>query len=198
MKYNSFEQTGSNGTEESCIGSSRVLQKVVACSIAMLIICVVSTPSPAASVTLGWDPSTDPDVVGYNVYYGPSTHNYTNMVDAGNSTVCSIFGLVIGATYYFTVTAYNELGVESPPSDEIVYTVPPGTYRPKIPATSANVTNGVFGFDVRYDPGQEVIIQSSTDLVHWVSISTNKMSDSTLRINAAATNLMTVFRALLP
>jgi|SRR3954469_19921393 hypothetical protein len=174
--------------------------KSIAWGLLVSAIMVCSAPSSqAASVTLGWDPSSDPDVAGYNVYYGPSSRNYTNEVDAGNSTVCSIFGLVIGATYYFAVTAYNDLGVESAPSDEIVYTVPQAVYKPKIPATSVAATNGSFGFDVRFDPGQTVIVQSSTDLVHWVSVSTNMLTNSTWRITESpATNLMKVFRALLP
>jgi len=167
-------------------------------SLCILGACLIASSSQAANVTLGWDPSTDPDVVWYNLYYGPSTQNYTNVVDAGNSTTCSIFGLVIGATYYFTVTAYNALGLESPPTEEIVYQIPAGLYPPKIPAASATVTNGIFGFDVRTDPGRNVIIQTSTDLVHWQSISTNQLADSTLRIATPATNLIRVFRALLP
>src|SRR5439155_14744240 len=35
----------------------------------------------------------------------PSTHNYTNVVDVGNNTSFSLFGLVIGATYFMAVTA---------------------------------------------------------------------------------------------
>jgi fibronectin type 3 domain-containing protein len=170
----------------------------IGASLCLFGFCLIASSSQAANVTLGWDPSTDTDVAGYNVYYGPGTQNYTNMVDAGNSTTCSIFGLVIGATYYFTVTAYNELGLESPPSEEIVYQIPPGLYPPKIPPASATVTNGVFGFDVRTDPGRDVIIQTSTDLVHWQSIGTNRLTDSTLRIAAPATNLIRVFRALFP
>src|SRR6476619_6174504 len=93
-------------------------------SLCLLGCCLIAVSSRGANVTLGWEPSTDSDVTGYNVYYGPSTQNYTNVIDAKDSTTCSIFGLVIGATYYFTVTAYNALGLESPPTDEIVYTVP--------------------------------------------------------------------------
>jgi len=151
----------------------------------------------AASVTLGWDPSPDPDVAGYNVYYGPSSHTYTNVVDAGDNTVDTIYGLVIGQTYYFAVTAYNSVNMESPPSDEIVYTVPNAVYHPKIAANSLNMTNGEFAFTVGFDAGQTVILQTSTDLVNWVAISTNLMSSSAFRItNAPATDLIRVFRAL--
>ncbi|MGA2661952.1 MAG: hypothetical protein ABSH34_31110, partial [Verrucomicrobiota bacterium] len=36
------------------------------------------------SVTLAWGPSTDPTVVGYNLYYGGASQTYTNTVAAGN------------------------------------------------------------------------------------------------------------------
>ena len=168
--------------------------------IAAGVLCVLcGSQGYCASVTLAWDPSPDPDVAGYNLAYGPSTHNYTNVVDVGNSTSFSLFGLVIGATYYMAVTAYNSLGVESPPSDEVVYTVPDGTYRPKFESgSSLNMSNGSFHLSLGADPGQEVVIQASTDLVHWVSISTNTLSGATLKYtDPGATNLIRVFRALL-
>lgn len=76
------------------------------------------------SVMLGWDPSTDPYVVGYNLYYGPSSQNYTNLVVAGDATNTIVSGLVEGVTYYFAATAYDSLGTESPFSNEVSYTIP--------------------------------------------------------------------------
>ncbi len=159
-----------------------------------------SLQARTASVTLGWDPSPAPQVVGYNVYYGPDTRRYTNFVDVGNETVGTVFGLMVGAAYHFAVTAYNSLGLESPPSDEIVYTLPSGTYRPKFQNNHfLQATNGSFNFTLGADPGTTVIIQSSTDLVHWVSISTNAMTNTTLRLSdPVATNLIRFFRAVVP
>ncbi|HPU56241.1 MAG TPA: fibronectin type III domain-containing protein, partial [Verrucomicrobiota bacterium] len=37
----------------------------------------------AASVTLAWDPSPDPSVVGYFVYYGDASRSYTTKIDVG-------------------------------------------------------------------------------------------------------------------
>jgi hypothetical protein len=76
------------------------------------------------SVTLAWDPSPDPSVTGYNVYYGAATHTYTNKINAGNATSVVVSNLVEGATYYFVVTAYNASGLESDPSNEVTYAVP--------------------------------------------------------------------------
>jgi Concanavalin A-like lectin/glucanases superfamily/Immunoglobulin domain/Fibronectin type III domain len=76
------------------------------------------------SVTFAWDPSADPNVVGYNIYYGTTTHVYTSKVSVGNVTTATISGLVEGTTYYFAATTYDALNQESALSDEISYSVP--------------------------------------------------------------------------
>jgi len=78
----------------------------------------------AASVTLAWDANQEEDVVGYNVYYGTSSHHYTNMDNAGNNTSYTITNLEPGRTYYIAATAYDFSGNESGFSQEIPYTVP--------------------------------------------------------------------------
>ena len=55
--------------------------------------------SATQSVTLAWNPSTDPTVVGYNLYYGGASGNYTNTRSAGNATNLTVSGLVEGKTY---------------------------------------------------------------------------------------------------
>lgn len=75
----------------------------------------------AGAVTLGWDATTEPGVAGYRVYYGVASRIYTNVVDAGNKTSIQVGGLSDTATYYFAVTAYNTLMMESDPSSEISF-----------------------------------------------------------------------------
>ena len=77
-----------------------------------------------ASVTLAWNASTDPSVVGYNVYYGGASGAYTNELCAGNATNITISGLVQGTTYYFAATSYAASGLESSFSSEVSYLVP--------------------------------------------------------------------------
>ncbi|MGA2280609.1 MAG: fibronectin type III domain-containing protein [Verrucomicrobiota bacterium] len=148
------------------------------------------------SVTLAWNASTDPSVVGYNVYYGGASGAYTNEICAGNATNATISGLVEGTTYYFAATTYAASGRESPFSSEVSYLVPlnvpivncsntytavvttnaPGFYtnrlhqiRP-IPLFS---TNYIFnGFWIYYPPSGVWTLQSSSNLLTWFDYAT--------------------------
>lgn len=75
------------------------------------------------SVTLGWEKSSDPDVVGYNIYFGTSSQIYTSKLSFGNVTNATITSLADGVTYYFSATTYDSLNRESAFCDEVVYTV---------------------------------------------------------------------------
>ncbi len=77
-----------------------------------------------ANVTLAWNPSTNPIVAGYNLYYGGASGVYTNKISAGTATSLTIPNLVIGATYYFAATTYSAAGAESALSGEVAYIVP--------------------------------------------------------------------------
>lgn len=154
--------------------------------------------SNAAKATLGWDRSPDPDVGGYAVYYGPASREYINSVHVGNVTTYTVSSLAWGATYYFALTTYNTAGVESGFSDEIVYTVPTPN-QPGFDNPSLRFVNNSLNFILNGTLGQTVVIQSSTDLVHWVSIRTNMFTNSTQSFSIPdATNLMRAFRAWLP
>jgi hypothetical protein len=113
---------------------------------------LIPIPARAAqSVTLGWEQSADPSVVGYNIYYGIASHVYTNKVSVGNVTMATISGLVAGTTYYFAATTYDASNQESAFSDEITYTVPlPATNQPP-PATGPPTNNTVsVGQDITF------------------------------------------------
>jgi PKD repeat protein len=87
----------------------------------------ISVPSAfAGSLSLAWDAVSDPRLVGYKVYYGTSSRNYTGQIDVGNTTIRTVSNLTDGATYYFAVTAYDGSRVESGYSNEVVGTVPGG------------------------------------------------------------------------
>jgi hypothetical protein len=136
---------------------------------ALLILIAVSTSIQAdQSVSLAWNQSTDPTVVGYNVYYGGASGNYTNTLSAGNATNMTIPGLVEGVTYYFAATTYNSLGVQSPFSSEVSYTVvtPP-------PEVQLNVTpTRQFILTVTGPVGHMYDIQATQDFTNWTVIGT--------------------------
>lgn len=88
-----------------------------------------SSNSPGNSATLTWDaPTTNADgtpltdLAGYKVYYGTTSGNYTEVIDAGNVTTYKVENLSPG-TYYFTVTAYDTSGNESDYSNEVSKTI---------------------------------------------------------------------------
>jgi hypothetical protein len=78
----------------------------------------------ATSITLAWDPNSEPDLAGYKLYYGTAKGAYEFAFDVGNQTTCTIPGFLEGADYHFAVTAYNTYGLESAFSDEVSYPGP--------------------------------------------------------------------------
>jgi len=81
---------------------------------------------------LSWNASIDPNAVGYNLYYGVASGQYTNTVLAGAATSAAVCCLVPGTTYYFAVKSYDSLGVEGPFSTETAYTVPMPSSNPPV------------------------------------------------------------------
>ena len=103
---------------------------------------LLSSPALATqNVTLAWNASTDPTVVGYNIYYGGASATYTNTLSAGNATNLTVSGLVGGNTYYFAATTYNSAGVQSPFSNEVFYSVPTNAATGNQPPTLNPISN---------------------------------------------------------
>jgi hypothetical protein len=87
------------------------------------------TPRQSSSVTLAWDANvatsnSGTNTVGYRLYMGLASANYTQSTNVGNSTTATVSGLSSGSTYYFAVTAYNAAGTQSPPSNQVSFTAP--------------------------------------------------------------------------
>jgi parallel beta-helix repeat protein len=63
----------------------------------------------ADSAELTWAARGEPDVAGYNVYWGesPAPTVWDNMIDAGTDTRITITQLLPNNAYYFAVTAYD-------------------------------------------------------------------------------------------
>ena len=102
-------------------------QSFIVCFISVSLLKVSAlalAPPPQGSLSLEWDPSTDPTVMGYRLYLGGASQVYTNIIEVGNQTSVLVSELVPGATYFFAVTAYDVTGLESAFSGEIAYIVP--------------------------------------------------------------------------
>jgi len=113
---------------------------LVLCLTAMVLI---PTAVGAATLTIAWDPSSDPAVVGYKVSAGTQSGVYTVTVDAGAQTIEQFSNLTPGATYYFVVQAYDSVGDLSAPSAEVAGLAP--TSSPlaiTCPVPTATSTNG--------------------------------------------------------
>lgn len=126
------------------------------------------------SVTLEWNPSTNADIVSYNIYYGGASGDYTNVLSVGIATNLTISGLLDGATYYFAATAVDSSDSESAFSNQTSYTVPGTTSTPPPDILSAPLySGGWYSFYVNGVLGNSYVIQASTNLVNWTSLETN-------------------------
>lgn len=97
----------------------RQVMKLKALILSLALAFSVISAALAGSVTVLWDPNTEPDLAGYRVYYGTSSRNYSVMIDVGNVTSCQINNLTQGVRYFFAVTAYDTAGNESDFSEEV-------------------------------------------------------------------------------
>lgn len=75
-------------------------------------------------MTLAWDPSEEPGVVGYIVHWGREPGVYPWQTDVMQATESNFTDLESGVPYFFAVTAYDSDGVESEPSAVVAH-IPP-------------------------------------------------------------------------
>ena len=70
-------------------------------------------------VDLKWDAEYDAKRVGFNIYYGQTSGQYTRRRSISNYNSYRLDGLTNNITYYFAVTAYDQLNRESDYSNEV-------------------------------------------------------------------------------
>ncbi len=85
----------------------------------------------ALDITLGWDaPEFNEDgspieqLAGYRVKVGTTSQQYDRTIEAGPDTQVDVMALDEGRTYYFATLSYNDFGLESVPSEELVWIAP--------------------------------------------------------------------------
>jgi hypothetical protein len=104
--------------------------KIVTLVITILAIMVSVAFSQTNTCILGWQNSVSTNVVGYNIYYGTNSGNYTSILHVGYVTTCTVSNLSnnINVIYYFAATAVDPNSQESGFSNEAIYNrklVPP-------------------------------------------------------------------------
>jgi hypothetical protein len=157
---------GVSGQPSRIMGLTRVLATILFFALFYNSIQAYGATAPSGqSVTLTWNPNTELNLSGYNVYYGGASGTYTNMITVSNVTNTTISGLVAGVTYYFAVTAYNTLGQESVYSGEVSYSVV------GLPTVQfLNAVPGQFSLTVAGVTGHTYQIQATQDFTTWTVI----------------------------
>lgn len=96
---------------------SKVLNTLEVCLVALCIV-VPGRYAAADSITLEWDPNTD-STIGYRLYVGTQSGNYTQNFDVGSATTFTFNSAVAGQRYCFAVSAYASATLESTRSNEV-------------------------------------------------------------------------------
>jgi hypothetical protein len=130
----------------------------------------------AAEVTLAWDANLETDLAGYYLYYRTcdSSVTCTTIGDMGalprvqlqlnveietpSAPRYTLTNLTDDRKYVFVVTAYNQSGSESGPSNTATYTAPPAT----TPATSYTITASA-GSGGSISPQGSVVVDSGAN-----------------------------------
>ncbi len=81
----------------------------------------------AGAVTINWTPPTEntdgtplTDLAGYDIHYGTASGAYTQSVSVSNAGLATyVVDNLTPGTYYFSVSAVNTSGTESPLSSEV-------------------------------------------------------------------------------
>lgn len=143
-------------------------------------------------VTLTWNPINDTNVVGYKIYYGTQSHNYTQSVDAKNATNVVISLPTPGVTYYFAATDYDSSGSESAFSNEATFVAPVAAMLASARHSAAQVS-----FTVDGTTNGNYVIQASTNLIDWFPVQTNIAPFTFVDTNATRLNRC-FYRAVAP
>jgi len=134
---------------------------------ALLVFPAVSAKS--ATSTLSWDAVSDPAVAGYKLHYGEVPGVYTNSVDTGKTTSCTVATLTEGKTYYFAATTYDSKGNQSSYSNEVSKSIPFGTQYALVVSKIGSGAGTVSGSGItcgsvcsnNYDPGTVVTLTAT-------------------------------------
>lgn len=132
-------------------------------------------PDQANALTITWNPSPSPEVVGYVVYWGLSDDSCTNRIVLRNVTNVTLVGFRRRATYHLAVAAYDATGEESPWSNQIQYSrviqlpSPPQTLTNSFKLQPVNLirTNSMLRLSFTGQAGSNYRLQTTQDFLRW-------------------------------
>jgi hypothetical protein len=115
--------TGKRGGTVSCLTPQ---SKSVASLISLLTFLFFPVLAAAHTIALSWDANSSPNIVGYNVYPGPSANGpYTKINSSLDpNTAYSDTTVQGGETYYYVTTAVDNQDVESAYSNQSEAPIP--------------------------------------------------------------------------
>lgn len=115
------------------------------------------TSQAEAGPVLNWDPSPDPNIVGYAVYYAEGTSQEFVRLEVGNTTQASLDALAYDRAYQLYITGVTKDGNESVPSNFVMWC-------PVVNADNNRVLNGSFeqGYDHWIPRGSQAILSGTS------------------------------------
>lgn len=139
--------------------------------VALAVTATFSSGGPA--VELAWSPNTETNLTGYRLYWGTNSGRYTtNRPLPLLPTSVTASNPLPGQTFYFALTALNNLGQESDFSSEASYSIPlpPITNAPPLTLTWKTGSSPVISW--AYDPLRYPCDQLfwTSNLVNWILI----------------------------
>jgi hypothetical protein len=143
--------------------------------------------SAQVGATLTWNPSADPSVAGYNIYYGGTSQQYTNMVSVGFVTNTTIQGLSEATPYFFAAKARSSSGAESDFSNEAAFqgvnTAPGPVHLRALPKT---FSNDPLTYSLGSGAPAGVTINATNGIISWVP--DRSYASTTNYVNVAVTD----------
>ncbi len=113
-------------------------------------------------IVLNWNANTEPDLKGYNVYWGTASGALTNVEYVPKPATSKVVaGLTNGTTYYFALDAEDTGGLKSARTDEVATApIAPDTTAPTIsstvPANGATLVALDSNLEVTFSEGMDV------------------------------------------
>ena len=156
--------------------------------IAFAAVALAAGPAYAGTISVGWDPITHPDLVGYRVFYSTTSGNFGQWTDVGLVTQTTLTGLTDCTTYYIAVKARSSDGSLSANYSNQVS----GWSRPTVTtATPASIAragqSSVTIAGTNFMAGATVTLSNSAIVVNSVTVSACNQLVASLTVPATAT-----------